>query len=962
MKKLFLFTPSRTQVGGFSVFTFSLTLYLLTLSPTVNLWDCGEFIACANGLEVGHAPGAPLYLMLARMFSIFASPNQIALCINVFSALASAATIWLLYSTILLILNKIDENKIGEHSIASAMVGSLTFAFTDTFWFSAVEGEVYALSLFFTAFTVWAVFKWETKLPHKNAHQWLILIAFTMGLSVGVHLLNLLCIPVVVYWVFIKLQPAVKHKHIYGLLLGFSILVFIQFVFIQNGLFFAKNIELILVNKLHLPVHSGLILFVVILMSFLITGIILFRNRNQFVHFSFLATLIFVIGISSYAMVIIRANAQPGINLNNPNHVFSLESFINREQYGERPLIMGAWFGAEREDIKPVFNYRLNKNGEYSLHEQGNKLVYNANDIDFLQRMHSSQQHHKKGYYFWSGLENGEKPTLMHQLEYMFKYQFGHMYFRYFMWNFSGRQNHYQGHGDFLHGNFITGLPFLDKQFLGNRDYVHTKELTSKARNQYFLLPLLFGIIGILMLIKRKKWNLLIFLGSLFLLTGIAIAFYLNQPPFEPRERDYVFVGSFYTFSIFIALGAWVFLETIQQLSPSKFTNLIAIAALFLALPILLIANNFNDHDRSDRNLARDMAISCLNSCDQNAILFTYGDNDTYPLWYLQEVEGVRRDVHVVNIGLLSADWYVEQQSIKQKGKDPLLFSIPLNRYKKGDLDYAAIINKTSEAVAIKKCLTFIGDTTFNTQLQTKGVGVIDYLPSHTLQLGTDTSLYLKINKNYLMKGEIALLDIIGTNHPERPIYFANGTPKSAMLGFDKFSNAYGVLSKISWGTQEPNTAELLQLFNDKINIPVPEKSWWDESCLNLIHLSKLESATLSLSERLMAQGDTVSAQVILGKFYPISILPYYNLSDKDLTWIKTLFKANLQKEARVCLENNVYASIQNFNFYVSSQEILGSNMLAYANEEMQHLKECRAIANRFGMTTIVSIIDSSIN
>ena len=958
MKPYILSKITIGQAVGFLVFAFSGMLYLITLSPTVNFWDSGEFIACANGLEVGHAPGAPLYLMLARMFGAFVPAVYVAVCINFLSAMASAATIWLLYSTLLLILKKVQQHTTDSFSIISASIASLTFAFTDTFWFSAVEAEVYALSLFFTAFTLWAVLKWENELTSGGAYRWLLLIAFAMGLSVGVHLLNLLCIPVVVYWVYIHLNKNKKNKHAVGLLLGMAVLLMVQFFAVQNGLFIAKKIELLFVNSFHLPVHSGLLFFIVLLFSFLVVGIYLYRKKNQALHFLFVAATLFVIGLSSYAMVIIRANAQPAINLNSPTDVFSLESFINREQYGERPLLRGAWFGAEHYKTEAVFNYRLNNKGRYELYEKTQQLIYDKDELGFMQRMYSPQKHHVEGYRYWSGLQAGEKPTLMHQLDFLLKYQLGHMYFRYFMWNFSGRQNHYQGHGDFLNGNFATGLAFIDKHSLGSRHYLHTNELTSKARNYYFMLPLLFGLGGILLLIKKKRWDMLLFLGLLFLLTGAAIALYLNQPPYEPRERDYVFVGSFYAYAIFIGLGVWALLQKIAQLSPSSFTRWTASLAVLLALPGLMISNNFDDHNRSDRILALDLATSYLQSCGANGILFTYGDNDTYPLWYLQEVEGIRRDVSVVNMGLLSADWYVRQQTIRQRGREPLRLTIPLERYKSGDLDYVGVINRSDEPMTLNAALNFAGDTAAASQLTMSGGNKLDYLPSDKFRLGVNPGSILKIDKSYLMKGEIALLDIIATNGSNRPIYFGNGTPPSAMVGLNDLVQPYGIVGKLSPNKSQPDTDELYRLLDEKVGISAPTKSWWDQTCADAVRLSGLQHAVQALANDLLKKGKKYEARHLLKKHDVFHFLVHSNSIKINIPWIQVLYKADLNDEALAYLKEYAYAIFQNIGFYRASEPNLGENMLYYAMEEEENLKQLRAVAKDHGAIELVQQMD----
>ncbi len=958
MKKIACLNISLQNLIAVLLFIGSLSVYLLTLSPTVNFWDCGEFIACAHKLEVGHAPGAPFYLILARFFALFVPAHKVAWSVNLLSALASAFTVLLLYkSTVLLLLKR--SGRLSNMHLLAAGLGALTFAFTDSFWFSAVEAEVYALSIFFTAFTIWAVLQWEYTYPKKEANRYLLLIALMMGLSVGVHLLNLLCIPVIVSVVYNTLYPHKKLKQLWGLLIGFGLLVLIQWFVIQHGLWIAKYLELLLVNKINMPVHSGLIAFFLLLFSGLGLGIYLSCKKNALVHACCLAGFFFFMGLSTYALVIIRSQAYPSINLNQPTTVFSLESFLNREQYGQRPLIYGAWFGAKRKDIESTYSYRLNSQNKYEKYAANGKVTYHAKDKSVLQRMYSGQDRHVNGYYYWSDLEKGEKPTFFHQLSFLFRYQLGHMYFRYFMWNFAGRQNDIQGQGDFLNGNFKTGYFFIDQNSLGSRKVRHTNELTSRARNKYFLIPLLIGLLGILYLIWAKEWDLLIRISALFILAGPLIAFYLNQPPAEPRERDYVFVGSFYAFCMFVAWGVWSILKGLQHHSKSTLTNYLVALLLLLALPVLMLGNNFNDHNRKDRTLARDMAMAYLNSCAPNAILFTYGDNDTYPLWYLQEVEEIRKDVRVINVGLLSADWYVQQQGMAQQGTLPLKFTIPMDRYKSGDMDYAAVVNHSAEALDIYKGLQIVGDTSSQNQLTTRNNQRLDFLPAAKLRL-TD-KVAIQLHKNYVMKGEISLLDIIASNYKERSIYFTNGTPSHATLGFNQYAQDYGIVSRLNIEQRKADVLELYRLFTEKINMNVPEKSWWDETCMHSLLISDLHGATINLVQQLLDEGYTDKAVDVVNRFYPVSMQVNYSSHRKDIHWINVLYACGLKDKAQRYLEKTSYASLQNFQYYMESKKYLGQNMLAYAKEEMKYIEKLEKVAAENNEMAVVALIQSII-
>lgn len=724
---------------GWIVFLVAAITYLLTIEPTSSFWDCGEFIATAFKLEVGHPPGAPFFMILGRFFTLFAGGNKLAVAttMNVLSALASAFTILFLFWTITHLVRKIyPKDKTYTLSelitiLGAGALGALAYAFSDTFWFSAVEAEVYAMSSLFTAMVFWAMLKWENIADEPYANRWIILIAFLMGISIGTHLLNLLAIPALVFiFYFRKYTFSVK-----GFLaaLGVSLLILgiILVVIIPGIPYFASRFELIFVNGLHLPFFSGVAIYMILLFGLVIFGIYYSRKKlNAFWNTLLLALFVVLMGYSSYAVIVIRSAANTPLDESNPETVFSLVSYLNREQYGDRPLFHGAYFNARPESVdkgKPTYYMGDDKYEEVN---KDRKYVYNSRFEGFFPRMWSSQNNHANEYMYWANLKesqlykvrtdaNGKpvvgrmgqiqydknspkgKPTFAQNMHFFFRYQVGYMYLRYFMWNFAGRQNDLQGHGELHKGNWLSGIKFLDEARLGPQDELPGSIKNNKAYNRYYMLPFIFGIIGMIFHFRRKfndSW--LVFL--LFIMTGLAIVVYLNQYPLQPRERDYAYAGSFYAFAIWIGIGVVAIVEAVKKKVSSIIIPVAVVLFSLVLVPGLMAMENWDDHDRSDRTTARSFAMNYLNSCDEDAIIFTNGDNDTFPLWYVQEVEGYRTDVRVVNLSYLTADWYIEQMMYKFYDSDPLPLSMSKRQYRQGIRDYAYLV-ETATAIIKQK-------------------------------------------------------------------------------------------------------------------------------------------------------------------------------------------------------------------------------------------------------------------
>ncbi|MBC7913893.1 MAG: DUF2723 domain-containing protein, partial [Pyrinomonadaceae bacterium] len=617
---------------GWACFLIAAITYTLTLEPTASFWDTGEFIASAYKLQVVHQPGAPLFIMIAKVFSLLASDkSQVAFWMNMSSALASAATILFLFWTITALARKVliknGEELTSSQVITimgSGLVGALAYTFSDTFWFSAVEAEVYALSSLCTAIVFWAILKWDHHATEANSDKWLIFIAYIMGLSIGVHLLNLLVIPAIalVYYFKRTAKPTSKGTLI-SLLIGIVILGVIQYGIILYLVKFAAYIDLFFVNTLGMGFGSGVIVLAILIIGGLTYGIQYSINKAKpILNLALICTVFILMGYSSYAMIVIRAKANPTLNNNDPDNVFSLLSYLSREQYGDRPLLYGQYYDSERIDYKEKGNIYRKGDEKYEVAGKKYDYVYDKNTI--LPRMFSDDPQHVAFYKDWMQISEGESPGFGHNLGFFFTYQTGFMYARYFLWNFAGRQNDDQGNGNHVSGNWISGIKPLDALHLGSQDDLPPSIVENKGYNRFYFLPLILGLIGAIWHFKRKEKDAGV-VGLLFFFTGLAIVLYLNQNPLQPRERDYAYAGSFYAFTIWIGLGVAAIAEFLKKRTSAKTAGIAATLIGLLMAPVLMAKEGWDDHDRSEKTTARDFAIDYLESCAPNAILFTYG-------------------------------------------------------------------------------------------------------------------------------------------------------------------------------------------------------------------------------------------------------------------------------------------------------------------------------------------------
>ena len=699
------------------VFAIAAIVYGLTVEPTACLWDCPEFIACGYKLEIGHPPGAPVFMLAANLFSQLASdPSHVALMVNLLSALLSAGCIFFLFLTVTHLARQlIFSTGDGIMSIpqvitieACGMVGALAYTFSDTFWFSAVEAEVYAFSSFLTALMFWLILKWENEMDKPGSTRWIVLIAYITGLSIGVHLLCLLCLPAMSFVVYFRRTKQVTWMGMLKALIAGGLLVaVILFGLIPGVVKLGGGFELLFTNVLGCPYNTGLICYILLLTGTIV--IAYYKVKQRIVKLSLACLLMMLIGYSSYGVIFIRSNAQTPMCENAPDNIFSLASYLNREQYGKTPLFYGPAYCSEIDRVAE---------GEYLVPRQKEgKAVYRPvadstkqeyevvrHDIDYLYknnmyfpRMHSSR--HTKAYEDWmGGVEKKDGvPTAAENLRFFLSYQVNFMYWRYFLWNFVGRQNNIQGHGEVEHGNWITGFQWIDDWLLG----CDTSKLPSdlkenKGRNVFYGLPLLLGLVGMLWQWRKgregKQQFLVVML--LFLMTGLAIVVYLNQTPLQPRERDYAYAGSFYAFAIWIGMGVGMISEKVRVKSAKYATALAILSAIACLLVSLQMASQtWDDHDRSDRYTCRDFGANYLNSMQREGhpIILTNGDNDTFPLWYNHEVEGVRTDTRVVNMEYLQTDWYIDQMKRQAYDSPPLPISLSHEDYKEGRMEYVPI-------------------------------------------------------------------------------------------------------------------------------------------------------------------------------------------------------------------------------------------------------------------------------
>lgn len=874
------------NVTGWLVFMVAAVTYLMTMESTASLWDCGEFIASAYKLEVGHPPGAPIFMIMGRFFTLFAGNDvtKVALMANALSALASAFTILFLFWSVTHLARRViltDDTKYSNQNIALVMaagvVGAMAYAFSDTFWFSAVEAEVYATSSLFTAVVFWAILRWEESFGDEHADKWLLLIAYLMGVSLGVHLLNLLVIPAITFVYYFRVYKFSWKGFATSIAISLAILTVIMYGIIPGVLAVASKFELFFINTVGLPFNTGVLIHVILLAFFIIMAVrlsmsdtgrlrlavfggvtvllsglwvisasaflniivlaaavylvwIAARNHRVVLNTALTSLLVILIGYSSFAIILIRSSANPPMNENHPEHVFNLIYYLNREQYGQRPLFYGQYFNAPVLEYETTKKPTYNRVGDkYVITNRNFERVYDKRFMTILPRMWSEQSDHIDVYREWGKVEGvavqvtdpstrekriERRPKFSENLRFMLSYQVGFMYFRYFMWNFSGRQNDEQSYGGAVSGNWITGIDFLDRARVGSVKDMPDEMKNDPSRNRYFLLPLLLGIAGLIWHLNRDVRNWWIVM-LLFILTGIAIVIYLNQYPNQPRERDYAYAGSFYAFAIWIGLGVLYVNELLSKVLGNKLSVPLSAIVCIMAVPVLMASENWHDHDRSGRYLTTDVASNYLNSCAPNAILFTNGDNDTFPLWYAQEVEGIRTDVRICNLMLFNTDWYIDQMKNKAYESEPMSLSLPRAKYYDGINNQLFIVERIREPVEVGQIIDFIRSEDRNSKISVSPTEMFDFIPARTIRIPVDREKVLAngtvrpedadlivpwiditLKGNSILKSQMMVLDFLAQNNWDRPVYFVSGYHNDA-LGLEEYFQLEGLAYRL---------------------------------------------------------------------------------------------------------------------------------------------------------------------
>ncbi len=999
---------------GWLAFLVAAITYLLTIEPTTSFWDCGEFITTSFKLQVGHPPGAPFFMIVGRFFTILAGdPSKAAMAVNTLSALASAFTILFLFWTITHLAKKLVGNneELGLSQIiaiiGSGMVGALAYTFSDTFWFSAVEGEVYASSSLITAIVFWAILKWEDVADQPYANRWIIFISYIVGLSIGVHLLNLLAIPAIVFVYYFKKYDVSRKGIFYCLMISFVILGIIMYGIIPGVVQIASKFELIFVNGFGLPYKSGVIVYAILLIGLIVFGIRYTIRKNMvFWNTVLLSFTVILIGYSSFAIIVIRSSANPPMDQNSPDNVFSLLGYLNREQYGDRPLFYGRYYNTPLDNREPYSKdkpYYIQKDGKYVVAYVREKPNFNRDYSTFLPRMYSREEQHVEDYKQWANIKgrnvrytdpSGETqmlqiPTFFENMTFLFRYQVGHMYLRYFMWNFVGRQNDIQGHGDISNGNWISGINFIDSIRLGDQKSLPAHMKENKARNTYYFLPLILGLIGFFCMYNkgtRGKQDLWV-VTLLFLMTGLAIVVYLNQYPHQPRERDYAYAGSFYAFAIWIGIGVLSLYEAMKKLAPATVSAGVVSVLSLILVPGIMASENWDDHDRSDRYTAREFGANYLNTCKPNSIIFTNGDNDTFPLWYNQDVEGVRTDVRVCNLSYFQTDWYIDQMKRKAYDSDPLPISFTPDQYVQGSRDIVYLMNdpRIKGAIELKKAIDFVKDDNPRTKLTQYDNAA--YIPARQLYYVVDKEAVIRNgvvgpedydnivdtividfgNRGFISKDELMVLDMIDQTNWERPIYWAITVGRDKYIGLQDYFRLEGFAYRFvpvrtkstNLQTGGVNTSLMYQYMMKDFSWGNMEKTnvYIDEN--NGRMMMNIRNNFNRLAEGLISEGKNDSAIAVLDRC--MELIPHRTVPYNYFTIMmgESYYKAGAVEKGNEMIRfiNELYT--QELDYYLSLNQKFANVIDAEIQRILYFMREMSSISAQNGQEELAKEIAS---
>jgi hypothetical protein len=933
-------------LGGWLAFLIALVSYTLTVEPTASFWDCGEFIACAYKLQVPHPAGAPFFLLLGRIASLFAGGDveKVALMVNMLSVIASAATILFMFWTISLLARKI-LNKKGEELdfgqqilvIGASLTGALIYTWSDSFWFSAVEAEVYGMSSFFTAIVIWAVLKWELIEDEAEANKWLVFIAYLVGLSIGVHLLNLVTIPALGLWVYYKKAKTITLPGgIASFLLGLVILGAIMVGVITGIPSFSFAFDKLFVNTFGLPFASGMIFFLILLIGGVIYGIRWSVKKNKvWVNTALLSFAFILIGYSTYTIALIRSNYNPPINENDPSDVLGFTYYLKREQYGSRPLLYGPVFSSRLTQIeRGQANYKVGKDS-YEIYDYSPSYKWQGEML--LPRIWSQDPNHVRLYRSKLGLNESQVPNMGDNIRFMFSHQLGYMYWRYFLWNFWGRASDVEGSSGTALFESKSDLPAGLKE--------------NRGRTNFYALPFILGILGLLyQYFKREKDFIVMFL--LFILTGAGLVIYLNSPPVEPRERDYIYVGSFYIFAIWAGLGVMALADWVFKKLGKGLTKPVLASAIGLIVPIQMVTQTWSGHDRSGRVHQIDFAKNLLNSVAPNAILFTGGDNDTFPLWYAQEVEGVRRDVRICNLSLLGTDWYIEQMKRDTYESKALPISFEKDQVLKGVNDQIPFVENPNEMVKaginLRQYLNLVKNDDRAIQMAVSSGEMINTLPSSNLFIEYDPEAVKAmgfVQKEYedglngimrwsvgdrdLLKNDLIVLDIIAQNNWERPIYFGGTLSPSSYMNLKEFMQLEGYAFRLTpvriQGAKDGivNTEVMYDRVMNKFswtNLDNPEVYYDTETYLK-IPIITARYAFLRLADQLVREGDNERAKKVLDRaleVMPDKSIPYDQLSANFATFY---YMINEPGKAKAITEVMVKRADEQLTYFIQKHK-----------------------------------------
>jgi len=995
------------NITGWIIFIISFTVYLLTLEPTVSFWDCGEFILSAFKLQVGHPPGAPLFLMMGRIATFFAfgDTSKVAVMMNGMSALCSGFAILFLYWTITHLVRRvytIDAPLEGRQIppiIAAGVVGALSYTFSDTFWFSAVEGELYALSSLVTGFVFWAMLKWEEEADHPQAGRWIILIAYVMGLGLGIHRLNLLVLPVLVFVYYFRKYEVSPKGILKTLVVAVVILWLMVFVLIPGIPEVAGWFELFFVNTLGLPYNSGLFVFMILLFGGLAYGVYysIISNRKV-LNYAITCILVVMIGYSSYAMIMIRSSARPPMNQNNPADIFSLSYYINMKQYGSSPKFFGNYYSAPVVGVDKVVAGYNKINGKYEAYYRP-EYKYSEKFETIFPRMYSADSDHKEAYEYWGQIKGrkytvGEEtvvcPTFGENLRYFFRYQVGFMYLRYFMWNFAGRQNDIQGNGNLIHGNWLSGIKFIDEMRLGNQKALPPDLLKNPGYNRYYFLPLLIGLAGLLWQYKRNNtgfWLVMAF----FIMTGLAIIFYLNQYPNQPRERDYAYAGSFYAFAIWIGMGVMFFYERLTKLLGEKLSVGVTFVVLLIAAPVLMASQNWDDHNRSGRYTARDIGANYLNSTARNSILFTYGDNDSFPVWYVQDVEQVRTDVRVANLSYIQAGWYIEMMRQKAFDSDPMPLTLSPDKYVEGKREQLPVNNKVDRPVDLKQVVQFAGLDDNKYRIDYSGRGdYMNYLPTNKFILEVDTAEVLsngtvkpyykdkmvspmiwEYSESDAFKGDLAIMDMLSTNNWKRPVYYSTTVPSSQYKGLEKYFVQEGLAYRVvpvkteprekgEFGMMDPDVMYDNLMNRFKWGNAADPKVYLDEN--NRRMFSNFRRVFSSLAKELLIKGDTIRALEVAHR--GLDIVPAEKLPNDffSIGIAEVFYMAGKTEEADKLIDEILSYSRTYLDYALSIRAVERFGLEYSTGISMQGLLDIYNMSVKLKLDKLSAIVEPEIN